>query len=55
MRDSADSYDPDLGRVRRARSKRQQKFYQHHDDETTYVKRAWELQRLAGADTDDPL
>jgi RIO kinase 1 len=53
VRDSADSYDPAFGRVRRARSKRQQKFYQPHDDEATYVKRAWELQRLAGADADD--
>src|SRR6266568_6687600 len=50
MRDSADSYDPAFGRVRRSRSKRQRKFYQPHDDEATYVKRAWELQRLAGAD-----
>lgn len=53
MRDSADSYDPAFGRVRRSRSKRQRKFYQPHDDEATYVKRAWELQRLAGADADD--
>ena len=53
MRDSADSYDPAFGRVRRARSKRQRKFYQPYDDEATYVKRAWELQRLAGADADD--
>jgi len=53
MRDSADSYDPAFGRVRRTRSKRQRKFYQPHDDEATYVKRAWELQRLAGEDSDD--
>ena len=53
MRDSADSYDPAFGRVRRARGKRQQKFYQPHDDEATYVKRAWELERLAGADAND--
>src|SRR6266516_3267036 len=53
MRDSADSYDPAFGRVRRARSKRQRKFYQPYDDEATYVKRAWELQRLVGADADD--
>ena len=53
MRDSADSYDPAFGRVRRSRSKRQRKFYQPYDDEATYVKRAWELQRLAGADADD--
>ena len=55
MRDSADSYDPAFGRVRRARSKRQRKFYQPHDDEATYTKRAWELQRLAGADADDAI
>lgn len=54
MRDSADSYDPAFGRVRRSRSKRQRKFYQPHDDEATYVKRAWELKRLAGAEEDDP-
>ena len=53
MRDSADSYDPVYGRVRRTRNRRQRKFYQPHDDEATYVKRAWELQRLAGADADD--
>jgi len=53
MRDSADSYDPAFGRVRRARSKRQRKFYQPHDDEATYVKRAWELSSLAGEDADD--
>ena len=55
MRDSADSYDPAFGRVRRARNKRQRKFYQPHDDEATYAKRAWELQRLAGADADDAI
>ncbi len=53
MRDSADSYDPAFGRVRRARSKRQRKFYQPYDDEATYVKRAWELSRLVAADADD--
>jgi RIO kinase 1 len=53
MRDSADSSDPAFGRVRRSRSKRQRKFYQPYDDEATYVKRAWELRRLAGADADD--
>ena len=53
MRDSADSHDPAFGRIRRARSKRQRKFYQPHDDEATYVKRAWELSRLATADADD--
>src|SRR5215468_1788931 len=53
MRDSADDYDPDFGRVRHARSKRQRKFYQPHDDEATYVKRAWELQRLAEEDAGD--
>jgi len=53
MRDSADSYDPAYGRVRRSRNKRQRKFYQPYDDEATYVKRVWELQRLAGADSDD--
>src|SRR5438270_10747360 len=55
MRDSADSYDQSSGQVRRTRSKRQRKFYQPHDDEATYVKRAWELQRLAGADADDAI
>ena len=55
MRDSADSYDPAFGRVRRARNKRQRKFYQPHDDEATYTKRAWELQRLARADADDAI
>src|SRR5438034_8640742 len=55
VRDSADSYDPAFGRVRRARSKRQGKFYQPYDDEATYTKRAWELQRLAGADADDAI
>ena len=53
MRDSADSYDPAFGRVRRARSKRQRKFYQPYDDQATYVKRAWELPSLAGEDADD--
>jgi len=55
VRDSADSYDLAFGRVRRARSKRQRKFYQPYDDEATYVKRAWELQRLVGADADDAI
>src|SRR6201995_4154372 len=53
MRDSADSYDPAYGRIRRARSNRQRKFYQPFDDEAIYVKRAWELKRLAGEDADD--
>lgn len=53
MRDGADSYDPGIGRVRRARSKRQRKYYQPHDDEAIYVKRAWELPRLADQDADD--
>src|SRR5260370_40677057 len=53
MRDSADSYDPAFGRVRRARSKGQRKCYQPYDDQAPYVKRAWELPSLAGEDADD--
>ena len=49
MRDSADSYDPAYGRVRRA-GKRQRK---HFDDEETFAKRDRHLQRLAAESTDD--
>ena len=49
MRDSADSYDPAYGRVRRA-SKRQRK---HSDDEETFAKRDLHLQRLVAEDADD--
>ena len=49
MRDSADSYDPAYGRVRRA-SKRQRK---HFNDEETFAKRDRHLQRLVAEDVDD--
>ncbi len=49
MRDSADSYDPAYGRVRRA-SKRQRK---HFNDEETFAKRDRHLQRLVAEDADD--
>ena len=49
MRNSADSYDPAHGRVRRAKSKRQRKQY----DEETFAKRDWHLPRLAAEDADD--
>jgi RIO kinase 1 len=53
VRDSADSYDPDYGnvhRVRRANSKRQRKQY---DNDETFVKRDWHIQRLAADDAHD--
>jgi len=53
VRDSADSYDPDYGnvhRVRRANSKRQRKQY---DNDDTFVKRDWHIQRLAADDAHD--
>ena len=49
MRDSADSYDPACGRVRRA-GKRQRKYF---DDEETFAKRDRHLQRLAAEGADD--
>ncbi|HMD93497.1 MAG TPA: RIO1 family regulatory kinase/ATPase [Trebonia sp.] len=49
MRDSADSYDPAYGRVRRA-GKRQRK---HFDDEQTFTKRDRHLQRLGAESADD--
>jgi RIO kinase 1 len=49
VRDSADSYDPASGRVRRAKSKRQRKHYA----EETFAKRDWHLPRLAAEDADD--
>ena len=49
MRDSADSYDPAYGRVRRA-SKRQRK---HFNDEETFAKRDRHLQRLVAEAADD--
>jgi RIO kinase 1 len=49
VRDSADSYDPAYGRVRRAKSKRQRKHY----GEETFAKRDWHLPRLAAEDADD--
>jgi RIO kinase 1 len=48
VRDSADSYDPAYGRVRRAKSKRQRTHY----DEETFAKRDWHLPRLAAEDAD---
>ena len=49
MRDSADSYDPAYGRVRRANSRRRRKY----DDEATFAKRDRHLPRLAAEDADD--
>jgi len=49
VRDSADSYDPAYGRVRRA-GKRQRK---HFDDEQTFTKRDRHLQRLGAESADD--
>jgi len=49
VRDSADSYDPAYGRVRRA-GKRQRK---HFNDEETFAKRDRHLQRLAAESADD--
>jgi RIO kinase 1 len=49
MRDSADSYDPAYGKIRRAKGKRRQKF----DEEETYAKRDRHLRRLPGEDTED--
>jgi len=43
VRDSADSYDPAFGRVRRANSKRQRKQY---DDQETFDKRDRHVKRL---------
>ena len=45
MRDSADSYDPAFGRVRKTNSKRN-----HFDDEATFAKRDRHVRRLASAD-----
>jgi RIO kinase 1 len=44
VRDSADSYDPAFGRVRRANTKRQRKQY---DDQDTFAKRDRHVERLA--------
>ena len=49
MRDSADSYDPAYGRVRRAASTRRR----HLDDEQTFAKRDRHLPKLAAEDADD--
>jgi RIO kinase 1 len=49
VRDSADSYDPAYGRVRRP-SKRQRR---HFDDEATFAKRDRHLGRLAAEDAHD--
>jgi RIO kinase 1 len=50
VRDSADSYDPAYGRVRRDRGKRQRKQY---DNEATFAKRDRHLPRLAAEDARD--
>ena len=50
MRDSADSFDPAYGRVRRAAGKRQRK---HFDDEATFAKRDRHLPRLTAEDARD--
>jgi RIO kinase 1 len=47
VRDSADSYDPAYGRVRKTNSKRQRNRL---DDEETFAKRDRHVQRLASAD-----
>ena len=47
MRDSADSYDPAYGRVRKTNSKRQ-RF--HFDDGETFAKRDRHVQRLASVE-----
>ena len=47
MRDSADSYDPAYGRVRRDRGKRRR---QQYDDEAIFAKRDRHLPRLVAAD-----
>jgi RIO kinase 1 len=49
VRDSADSYDPAYGRVRRA-GKRPRKYF---DDEETFAKRDRHLQRLTAESADD--
>jgi len=50
VRDSADSFDPAYGRVRRAAGKRQRK---HFDDDATFAKRDRHLPRLAAEDAHD--
>ena len=50
MRDSADSYDPAYGRVRRDRGKRRR---QQYDDEAIFAKRDRHLPRLVAADAGD--
>ena len=47
MRDSADSYDPAFGRVRKTNAKRQRNRL---DDEETFAKRNRHVRRLASAD-----
>jgi RIO kinase 1 len=47
VRDSADSYDPAFGRVRRANTKRQRKQY---DDQDAFAKRDRHVERLTTAD-----
>jgi len=48
VRDSADSYDPGFGRVRKANNKRQRNRF---DDEDTFAKRDRHVERLAAEDT----
>jgi RIO kinase 1 len=48
VRDSADSYDPAFGRVRKANNKRQRNRF---DDEETFAKRDRHVRRLASAET----
>jgi hypothetical protein len=47
VRDSADSYDPAFGRVRKTNNKRQRNRL---DDEATFAKRDRHVRRLASAD-----
>jgi RIO kinase 1 len=49
VRDSADSFDPAYGRIRRADSKRRVRF----DDEETFAKRDRHVRRLAANDAGD--
>jgi hypothetical protein len=48
VRDSADSYDPAFGRIRKANNKRQRNRF---DDQETFVKRDRHVKRLATAET----
>jgi hypothetical protein len=48
VRDSADSYDPAFGRIRKTNNKRQRNRL---DDEETFAKRDRHVKRLATAET----